>query len=187
MSKNLIVLFVTQCKIWHISYVTRNSRNSRNSCVICTSSISCWFSFISQKIQNFFLAKHFHTISCTKIDPAYLITVFFSYVNSITHFFLCFYSHPLFLGQYNFEFWDQFCFPRKGICDEFYEWLAILTKNFFGSVEAWLENFTPSFFTEKKTKEGFKGRFAVGLSLFAGLHPQMESSTTSRRTLQLSE
>ena len=78
----------------------------------------------------------------------------------------------------------------KGICDEFYEWLAILTKNFFGSVEAWLEYFTPSFFTEKKLKKDSKAASLLGflfLQACTELHPQMESSTTSRRTLQLSE
>lgn len=140
-----------------------------------------------RKFRTFFLLNIFHSNSCTiKIDPAYLITVF-SFVNSIiTHFFLCFYSHPLFLGQYILSFWDQFCFPRKGICNDFYEWLAILTKTPSAVLKLGWRILHP-LFSQKKTKEGFKGRFAVGLSLFAGLHPQMESSTTSRRTLQLSE
>ena len=189
MSKLLDVLFVTRSAKYDTFQMLPEIPEIREIAVLSARLVFLvgLASFL-RKFRTFFLLNIFHINSCTiKIDPAYLITVF-SYVNSIiTHFFLCFYSHPLFLGQCIFEFLRSVLFPRGR------EFVMIFMNGspFWPKLlrQCWslAGEFYTLFFHRKKTIEGFKGRFAVGLSLFAGLHPQMESSTTSRRTLQLSE
>ena len=114
MSKFLNVLFVTRYAKYDTFQMLPEIPEIREIAVLSARLVFLvGFASFLRKFRTFFLLNIFHTNSCTiKIDPAYLITVF-SYVNSsITHFFLCFYSHPLFLGQYNFEFLRSVLFPR---------------------------------------------------------------------------
>ena len=45
-------------------------------------------------------------------------------------------------------------------------------QNSFGSVEAWLENFTPSFFTEKKLKKDSKAASLLGFLFLQACTPK---------------